>query len=368
MALHDTAGLRNDQKTRKKAARAVAPPAAAASTASPATPATAADAGTLLGVDEVFDRRCRMLDFWVAAQGAPVVLRMYERTHCSAELLAVDSAQTLMHLDGLVTPMGTYRRATVRSGDLLCAELGGDWRVDFEMPQPPTAAEEERWELEAAKLALSRQLENVDLSTDGGDGNGESGGGDDGGLDGNGRDGNHTHGSGGGGAVARGEAEAGMSGATDEAAHIPTLRKYWMQRYMLFSKYDEGVRLDQEGWYSVTPEVMAAHIAERCRCDLIVDAFAGVGGNAIQFAFSCERVYAIDLDDGRLQIARHNARVYDVEDRIEFLHGDFMQLAGGPLSASHQTREHAQQTSVTALNEFTPRGGRRPGPRQPPSS
>jgi trimethylguanosine synthase len=32
----------------------------------------------------------------------------------------------------------------------------------------------------------------------------------------------------------------------------------------------------------VTPEVLAEHMAERCQCDLIVDAFAGVGGNTIQ--------------------------------------------------------------------------------------
>jgi trimethylguanosine synthase len=39
----------------------------------------------------------------------------------------------------------------------------------------------------------------------------------------------------------------------------------------------------------VTPERIAEHIADRCRCDVIVDAFCGVGGNAIQFAFTCER-------------------------------------------------------------------------------
>ena len=44
-----------------------------------------------------------------------------------------------------------------------------------------------------------------------------------------------------------------------------------------------------EGWFSVTPEKIAEHIAERCRCDLIVDAFCGVGGNAIQFAAVCEK-------------------------------------------------------------------------------
>jgi len=44
-----------------------------------------------------------------------------------------------------------------------------------------------------------------------------------------------------------------------------------------------------EGWFSVTPERIARHIAARCQCDLVVDAFCGVGGNCIQFAFTCER-------------------------------------------------------------------------------
>ena len=44
-----------------------------------------------------------------------------------------------------------------------------------------------------------------------------------------------------------------------------------------------------EGWFSATPEKIAVHLAERCQCDLIVDAFCGTGSNAIQFAFTCER-------------------------------------------------------------------------------
>jgi hypothetical protein len=45
-----------------------------------------------------------------------------------------------------------------------------------------------------------------------------------------------------------------------------------------------------QGWYSVTPEVIAAHQAEACRCGVMVDAFAGCGGNAIQFAKTCNQV------------------------------------------------------------------------------
>ena len=44
-----------------------------------------------------------------------------------------------------------------------------------------------------------------------------------------------------------------------------------------------------EGWFSVTPEKIARHIAKRCRSKVIIDAFAGCGGNTIQFAFTCSR-------------------------------------------------------------------------------
>ena len=105
------------------------------------------------------------------------------------------------------------------------------------------------------------------------------------------------------------------------------VQKYWSQRYRYFLRFDEGIQIDREGWFSVTPEKIAEHIAERCQCDIMVDAFCGVGGNAIQFAFTCQHVIAIDIDPVRLEFAKHNARVYGVEDRISFVLGDFFQLA-----------------------------------------
>ncbi|XP_062424202.1 trimethylguanosine synthase [Rhea pennata] len=116
-----------------------------------------------------------------------------------------------------------------------------------------------------------------------------------------------------------------------EIAADPELAKYWAQRYRLFSRFDEGIKLDREGWFSVTPEKIAEHIAVRVsqsfNCDIIVDAFCGVGGNAIQFALTSKRVIAIDIDPEKLSLARNNAEVYGVADQIEFICGDFMVLA-----------------------------------------
>jgi trimethylguanosine synthase len=105
--------------------------------------------------------------------------------------------------------------------------------------------------------------------------------------------------------------------------------KYWYQRYKLFSKFDDGIKIDYEGWFSVTPEAIAIHIACRMKCDTIIDAFCGVGGNCIQFAKHCKKVIAIDIDPIRLQCAQHNAELYGVKDKIEFILGDFMDLAPG---------------------------------------
>ncbi|XP_039270802.2 uncharacterized protein LOC120345426 isoform X1 [Styela clava] len=116
-------------------------------------------------------------------------------------------------------------------------------------------------------------------------------------------------------------------GIPDEIASDRSMVKYWAQRYKLFSKFDDGIKLDKESWYSVTPEKIAEHIAERCRCELIIDAFCGCGGNAIQFAFTCERVIAIDIDSVKIENAKHNAKIYGVDDRIEFILGDFFKVA-----------------------------------------
>ncbi|NWR72041.1 TGS1 synthase, partial [Centropus unirufus] len=116
-----------------------------------------------------------------------------------------------------------------------------------------------------------------------------------------------------------------------EIAADPELIKYWVQRYRLFSRFDEGIKLDREGWFSVTPEKIAEHIAVRVsqsfNCDIIVDAFCGVGGNAIQFALTSKKVIAVDIDPGKLSLARNNAEVYGVAEKIEFVCGDFMVLA-----------------------------------------
>ncbi|KAL3617920.1 hypothetical protein CASFOL_038241 [Castilleja foliolosa] len=107
----------------------------------------------------------------------------------------------------------------------------------------------------------------------------------------------------------------------------PSICKYWCQRYLLFSRFDYGIQMDEEGWFSVTPEILAKHHAVRCGNGTIVDFFTGVGGNAIQFAQRSKHVIAIDIDPTKINYARHNAAIYGVDDNIDFIKGDSFSLA-----------------------------------------
>lgn len=94
------------------------------------------------------------------------------------------------------------------------------------------------------------------------------------------------------------------------------MHKYWRAREALFSRFHEGVMLDEESWYSVTPEAVAYRLAIECQTNVILDAFCGAGGNAIQFAMTCEHgtcvlftpVVAIEIDPIKVEMARHNGR------------------------------------------------------------
>ena len=142
------------------------------------------------------------------------------------------------------------------------------------------------------------------------------------------------------------------AGNSQPNPHDPSVvhDKYWAQRRRLFKKFDEGIELDAEGWYSVTPEVVADHVASRFKDAseqfkhnnngrnnarkrkgqqstkpmVILDAFAGCGGNAIAFAklppSIVSHIICIDVDRTKLRKAAHNASIYGIApNRIVFV-------------------------------------------------
>ena len=85
---------------------------------------------------------------------------------------------------------------------------------------------------------------------------------------------------------------------------------------------------------------IAQHVSEAASATkaVLIDCFAGVGGNTIAFARSnrWKRVYAIEKDPHALACAKHNARIYGVHNKISWYLGDCFDVVTSQLRDLHQ--------------------------------
>jgi len=178
--------------------------------------------------------------------------------------------------------------------------------------------------------------------------------------------------------------------------------KFWAQRKRLFSRYDQGIQIggeaDPEMWYSVTPESIADHVAERMvnmickgqsrRSDanpscggednketdtscgkpiVILDVFCGCGGNTIAFArlrnllekqgkiMPRVQVIAVDNNLPRLKMAANNAAIYEVDrDAIVFIHADAVEVLNHySKGASERKEDTSKQEEPVKRNNLS---------------
>jgi trimethylguanosine synthase len=115
------------------------------------------------------------------------------------------------------------------------------------------------------------------------------------------------------------------------------IQKYWYQRHSIFSAYDVGIYMTDDTWFGVTPEPVANKVAADLATQtdpsktVVIDIFAGAGGNAIAFARSerWEKVIAIERDASVIACAQNNAGIYGVSDKITWINAEcFSFLAG----------------------------------------
>ena len=102
--------------------------------------------------------------------------------------------------------------------------------------------------------------------------------------------------------------------------------KAWKHRHELFSRFDEGVQFDREGFEAAKSETVANFVAKHLPGNTVLDAFTGIGGSAIGFAREGKKVISVEIDAKRSKMAQHNAAIYGVAKRINFIVGDTMKL------------------------------------------
>ena len=101
----------------------------------------------------------------------------------------------------------------------------------------------------------------------------------------------------------------------------PEYQIYWDMRYSLFTKFDQA-KVDATGLYTMAPEGFALEIARKVSGSRVLDICSGIGAMSIAFARCGQRVTAVEIDENRVEMAKHNAQLYGVADQIDFLAAD----------------------------------------------
>jgi len=106
----------------------------------------------------------------------------------------------------------------------------------------------------------------------------------------------------------------------------PDYQVFWDMRYALLSKFDEA-RVDATGLYTMVPEAFALDMAHRAGGRRSLDICSGIGAMSVALARAGQQVTAVEIDAARVEMARHNACLYGVADRIDFRIADITAVA-----------------------------------------
>ena len=98
--------------------------------------------------------------------------------------------------------------------------------------------------------------------------------------------------------------------------------RYWEKLSPLEKEYS----FDEEGLYSLDVQNVFEQTVSSIVSNKIVDLFCGVGGASIMFAQQNKSVIANDINSKRLEMARNNARLVGVSNKIKFLNKDAIEL------------------------------------------
>lgn len=90
-------------------------------------------------------------------------------------------------------------------------------------------------------------------------------------------------------------------------------------------KFSKSIFADQDAYYMSCPEAVGRHIANQLsRFNSAIELCCAVGMTAIQLAKKINKVIAVDINQTRINDAKQNAKLYGVEEKIEFIISDVL--------------------------------------------
>jgi hypothetical protein len=85
-------------------------------------------------------------------------------------------------------------------------------------------------------------------------------------------------------------------------------------------KFSEAKYFNSKDLRFSTPKEIADYIAERLKCDIIIDLCSGIGAQSFSFSKQCKKVYSVEINKDRFIYAKNNFP----EKNIQFINGDVL--------------------------------------------
>ena len=114
---------------------------------------------------------------------------------------------------------------------------------------------------------------------------------------------------------------------------LSAVQKYWNDRpcNIRHSRQEVGTREYfnevEHRKYMVEPHIPGFAEFERWRGKRVLEIGCGIGTDTMNFARHGAKVTAVDLSDKSLELARQRARIFGLEDRIQFIQADAEHLS-----------------------------------------
>lgn len=103
-----------------------------------------------------------------------------------------------------------------------------------------------------------------------------------------------------------------------------------MQKLKKGRRFSKKAYTDKQSSFISTPEYVAKHIANTIlnfgNFKSAVELCSCVGSMCIQMAKRIDKVIGVDIDENRIKMARKNAKLYGVSDKVLFIKGNVLDI------------------------------------------
>ena len=93
------------------------------------------------------------------------------------------------------------------------------------------------------------------------------------------------------------------------------------------NKFSKEILYDEDAYYMSSPEFVVEYLADLIKdYKTAIEVCSAIGIAVCVLAKKIDRVYGIEIDPKRIEMANYNAKLYGVSEKVEFILGDALDV------------------------------------------